>query len=164
MPHRYLALVPQWDLLNLLADAGRREPAYTLRMRHEVTGLLRNAAGRISGVRYYSPDGPGELSAELTLVCDGRWSICRKEAGLIARDFPVKSDLWWFRLPPADGVMGNPLPAMKDGVLIGAIPRGDYLQAARFLRKGDDAVLRARGIEVLRKRNRGCPSCAGGFG
>jgi 2-polyprenyl-6-methoxyphenol hydroxylase-like FAD-dependent oxidoreductase len=151
LPHRYLALAPQWDLLNLLADAGRREPTFTLRMRHEVTGLLRDSRGRITGVRYDTPDGPGELPAQLTLVGDGRWSICRKEAGLVAREFPVKSDLWWFRLPPAEGVTGAPLPALNDGVLLGVIPRGDYLQAARFIRKGDDAIMRARGIQALRR-------------
>src|SRR3712207_4284818 len=28
----YIAMVPQWDLLNLLAEAGREEPSFTLRM------------------------------------------------------------------------------------------------------------------------------------
>ncbi len=39
-PHPYVAMVPQWDLLDLLADAGRAEPTFTLRMEHEVTGVL----------------------------------------------------------------------------------------------------------------------------
>src|SRR3979409_515784 len=30
-PHKHIAMVPQWDLLALLADAGRREPSFTLR-------------------------------------------------------------------------------------------------------------------------------------
>ena len=41
-PHPVLALVPQWDLLNLLAEAGQKEPSFTLRMRTEVTGLFCN--------------------------------------------------------------------------------------------------------------------------
>ncbi len=44
--HPYIAMVPQWDLLNLLAAAGAEEPTYTLRMRTEVTGLLREG-GRV---------------------------------------------------------------------------------------------------------------------
>src|SRR3982751_3462481 len=40
-PHPHIAMVPQWDLLQLLADAGREEPAFTLRMGVEVTGLVR---------------------------------------------------------------------------------------------------------------------------
>lgn len=41
VPHPMLALVPQWDLLNLLAEAGKEEPSFTLRMNTPVTGLLR---------------------------------------------------------------------------------------------------------------------------
>jgi len=41
-PYPYIAMVPQWDLLDLIADAGKREPTFTLRMRTEVTGLVRD--------------------------------------------------------------------------------------------------------------------------
>jgi 2-polyprenyl-6-methoxyphenol hydroxylase-like FAD-dependent oxidoreductase len=34
--HPYVAMVPRWDLLNLLAEAGKEEPSFTLRMRTEV--------------------------------------------------------------------------------------------------------------------------------
>ena len=47
-PHQHIALVPQWDLLDLLADAGATEPAFTLRRNAEVTDLLREG-GRSSG-------------------------------------------------------------------------------------------------------------------
>ena len=149
MPHRYIAMVPQWDLLELLAEAGRAEPTFTLRMSHDVTGLLYES-GRVVGVRYDSPDGPGELRADLTIACDGRWSLCRREAGLILREYQVNADVWWFRLPPAEGVGDTLLPRFKDGLFIGVIPRKDYLQTAYFVRKGADAQLRARGIEALR--------------
>ncbi len=97
-PHPFIAMVPQWDLLNLLAEAAQAEPSFTLRMKAEATGLLREG-GRVAGVRYQGPDGPGELRAELTVACDGRWSIARREAGLKTREFPVTFDVWWFRLP-----------------------------------------------------------------
>ena len=149
MPHRYIAMVPQWDLLELLAEAGRAEPTFTLRMSHDVTGLLYES-GRVVGVRYDSPDGPGELRADLTIACDGRWSLCRREAGLIPHEYQVNADVWWFRLPPAEGVGDTLLPRFKDGLFIGVIPRKDYLQTAYFVRKGADAQLRARGIEAMR--------------
>ena len=57
-PHPFIAMVPQWDLLNLLADAAQAEPSFTLRMNAEVTGLLREG-GKVAGVRYRGPDGPG---------------------------------------------------------------------------------------------------------
>ncbi|MDQ3600914.1 MAG: FAD-dependent monooxygenase, partial [Actinomycetota bacterium] len=34
-PHKHLAFVPQWDFLDLLADAARVEPVFTLRMNTE---------------------------------------------------------------------------------------------------------------------------------
>jgi 2-polyprenyl-6-methoxyphenol hydroxylase-like FAD-dependent oxidoreductase len=150
MPHPYIAMVPQWDLLDLLAEAGRKEPTFTLRMSHDVTGLLYEA-DRVVGVRYESPDGPGELRADLTIACDGRWSLCRRESGLIPKEYRVNSDVWWFRLPKAAGVGDTLLPRFKDGLFLGVIPRKDYLQTGYFLRKGADAQLRARGIEALRR-------------
>jgi 2-polyprenyl-6-methoxyphenol hydroxylase-like FAD-dependent oxidoreductase len=150
LPHRYIAMVPQWDLLDLLAEAAQKEPTFTLRMSHDVTGLLYES-GRVVGVRYDSPDGPGELRADLTIACDGRWSLCRREGGLVPREYPVDADLWWFRLPKAEGVGETLLPRFKDGLALGVIPRKDYLQTGYFLRKGADAQLRARGIEALRR-------------
>ena len=79
-PHPFVAMVPQWDLLNLLADAAQAEPSFTLRMNTEATGLLREG-GRVTGVRYQGPEGPGELRAELTVACDGRWSIGAPRGG-----------------------------------------------------------------------------------
>src|SRR5256885_2155341 len=77
----YIAMVPQWDLLDLLADAARAEPSFSLRMRCEVTGLIRDD-GRVRGVEYRTADGAtGEIRADLTIACDGRGSIVRQQAG-----------------------------------------------------------------------------------
>ena len=37
---RFMALMPQWDFLDFLAEQGRRYPTFHLRMRAEVTGLV----------------------------------------------------------------------------------------------------------------------------
>ncbi len=148
-PHPYIAMVPQWDLLNLLADAAKEEPSFTLRMETEVTGLLRDGR-RIAGVRYRGPDGPGELRAELTVACDGRWSIARQEAGLRAREYPVKFDVWWFRLPHKEDTEYTFLPRLGPGKGLAVIPREGYFQIAYLGRKGTDTQLRARGIEAFR--------------
>ena len=78
-PHPYVAMVPQWDLLDLIADAGKAEPTFSVRMQHDVTGLLRDG-DTVTGVRYTSPDGPGELRADLVVGCDGRTSAVRRDA------------------------------------------------------------------------------------
>jgi 2-polyprenyl-6-methoxyphenol hydroxylase-like FAD-dependent oxidoreductase len=149
--HPFVAMVPQWDLLDLLATAGRAEPAYELRMRHEVTGLLYES-GRVAGVRYTSPDGPGELRADLTIACDGRWSACRREAGLVPHEYPMNLDVWWFRLPRAKGIGDTLLPRSKNGSLVGVIPRESYVQCGFFIPKGADTRLRAEGVGALRDK------------
>ena len=149
-PHPYIAMVPQWDLLNMLAEAAQAEPSFTLRMKTEATGLLRDG-GRVTGVRYQGPDRPGELRAELTVACDGRSSIVRREAGLQTREYPVNFDVWWFRLPrDGDGEFSF-LPRFAPGKGLGVIPREGYDQIAYLGPKGTDAQLRARGIEAFRR-------------
>lgn len=149
-PHPFVAMVPQWDLLNLLAEAAGAEPTFTLGMNTEVTGLLREG-GRVAGVRYRGPDGPGELHAELTVACDGRWSIARHEAGLKARDYPVKFDVWWFKLPRENDAEFSFVPRTAPGKALAVIPRKGSFQIAYLGAKGTDAQLRAQGIEALRR-------------
>ncbi|MGI9003850.1 MAG: FAD-dependent oxidoreductase [Pseudonocardia sp.] len=152
-PHRYIALVPQWDLLDLLADAAADEPTFTLRRNAEVTGLLRDR-GRVIGVRYRDrTDGTEhELRASLTVACDGRGSAVRAAAGLAPRSFGVPMDVWWFRLPrratDPSGLVGR----LSSGQFAAMIDRGDYWQCAYLIGKGSDAALRAAGIAEFRAR------------
>jgi len=148
----YVAMVPQWDLLNLLAEAAAEEPSFTLRMHTEVTELIRKS-GRVLGVRYRTGDGAtGEIRADLTVACDGRWSIARKQADLRPREFPVPIDAWWFRLPrhPQDTVTAL-MPQAAKGRFAVVIPRPEHLQIAYIGRKGADPELRAAGIEAFRR-------------
>ena len=149
-PHPFIAMVPQWDLLNLLAEAARAEPSFTLRMKTEATGLLREG-GRVAGVRYQGPEGPGELRADLTVGCDGRSSIVRREAFLKTREYPVTFDVWWFRLPREDDAEFSFFPRLAPGKALVVIPRKGYDQIAYLGPKGTDAQLRARGIEAFRR-------------
>lgn len=148
-PHPFVAMVPQWDLLNLLADVAQEEPTFTLRMNTEATGLLREGA-TVTGVRYEGPDGPGELKAELTVACDGRWSMARRAAGLPSHEYPVNFDVWWFKLPCDGDQEFSFLPRVGPGKVLGVIPREGYNQIAYIGAKGTDAQLRAKGIEAFR--------------
>lgn len=161
-PYPYLAMVPQWDFLDLLADAGRREPHFELRMETEVTGLLwageadatEREGAQITGVRVRGPDGEAEIPALLTLAADGRSSAVRREAGLPAVSFPVPLDVWWFRLETGGLDLpggGTVVPSLDTEHPVLPIPRGDYVQAAMLIPKGSDAALRARGTEALRR-------------
>lgn len=154
--HQHVALVPQWDFLDLLADAAAEEPTFTLVRDAEVTGLIREGR-RITGVRWTDRTNGAEheLAAGLTVACDGRHSAVRDAAGLHPRGFGVPMDVWWFRLPRhADDPSGG-LGRFTAGHFCVLIDRGDHWQCAYMIRKGSDTVLRAAGVESLRRRMAG---------
>ncbi|MBP2706181.1 FAD-dependent oxidoreductase [Microbispora sp. RL4-1S] len=154
-PYNYVAMVPQWDLLDLLAREAGREPGFELRMKTEAVGLVRDG-GKVAGVRYRTADGhEGEIRAELTVACDGRHSALRRDAGLVPKEFPVPFDVWWFRLPKKPEERGvpaglTPIGRGAEGLL--ALDRDDYYQLAYFAPKGSDPRLRAEGVERFRER------------
>jgi 2-polyprenyl-6-methoxyphenol hydroxylase-like FAD-dependent oxidoreductase len=151
-PHKHIAMVPQWDLLDLLADAGAAEPTYELRMNTEVTGLMR-ANGRVTGVRYRRADGTtGELAASLVVAADGRSSNLRAATGLRTREFGVPMDVWWFRLPRHDGDHEGSVLSFGVGRGMVLIDRGDYFQTAFLIGKGMDARLRGRPIDTFHEQ------------
>ncbi|ADG76429.1 monooxygenase FAD-binding protein [Cellulomonas flavigena DSM 20109] len=147
--HPYVAMVPQWDLLDLVAGAASAEPTFTLVREHEVTGVVRDG-DRVTGVTWTSPRGTGTLAADLVVACDGRWSVVRRAVGLPCRGFPVPFDVWWFRLPTDGAVGGSLVPRVAAGRALVTIPREGYLQCAYLAPKGRDSALRAAGIEAFR--------------
>ncbi|MFJ8470547.1 FAD-dependent oxidoreductase [Kitasatospora sp. NPDC094011] len=154
-PYNYIAMMPQWDLLDFLVQEAQQEPTFTVRMNTEATGLLREG-GRVVGVRYRTRDGEeGELRAELTVAADGRHSTLRREAGLVPREYPVPFDVWWFRLPrhPHERA-GQPsiVPGFGTGEMALSLTRDEYFQIGYFKPKGSDARLRAEGVERFRAR------------
>lgn len=146
--HRYIAMVPQSDFLDLLASAAENEKTFELRRSTEVTGLLRDGS-RVSGVRYRGPDGEGELPADLVIAADGRWSLARREAGLVPKEYDCPFDVWWFRLSRRNDEGGTMLtPRMRERRFAVPLPRTGYFQVAYLAPKGAD--LRTEGIEAFR--------------
>jgi 2-polyprenyl-6-methoxyphenol hydroxylase-like FAD-dependent oxidoreductase len=146
-PYNYIAMVPQWDLLNLLADEARREPTFSLRLNTEATGFLQER-GRVTGVRYRAADGTtGQLRATLTVACDGRSSLAQALPELRLRSFACPMDAWWFRLPRREndpqGLLGN----AGDRFITVMIDRGSYWQCATLIPKGTDSERRAAGLD-----------------
>ena len=94
---KFIALMPQWDFLDFLAEEGKTLPAFSLRLETEVTDLL-TEGNTIAGVRAESPDGPIDVRADLVIGADGRHSIVRERAGLEVVDFDVPIDVLWMRI------------------------------------------------------------------
>jgi 2-polyprenyl-6-methoxyphenol hydroxylase-like FAD-dependent oxidoreductase len=150
-PHKHIALVPQWDFLELLAAAADKEPTFRLLRSTEVLAPIRRG-DKVIGVSYRDNLGQvRELYAELTVACDGRSSTLRNTMGLKPRNFGAPMDVWWFRLPRnADDPHGL-AGVLGAGHACVAIDRGDYFQIAYIIPKGRDAELRAQGIETLHR-------------
>jgi 2-polyprenyl-6-methoxyphenol hydroxylase-like FAD-dependent oxidoreductase len=149
--HQHIALVPQWDFLELLASAAGTEPSFRLLRSTEVTGVLRDGE-RVVGVTYRDQTGETkEMRATLTVACDGRTSTVRSAVGLKTRTFGAPMDIWWFRLPRRDDDPSGLAGTFEAGHGIILIDRGDYYQIASIIPKGSDAKMRAEGIESLQR-------------
>jgi 2-polyprenyl-6-methoxyphenol hydroxylase-like FAD-dependent oxidoreductase len=147
---KFVALMPQWDFLNFLAERAKRFEGFELRMQHEGTGLIRDGQ-RIAGVEARSPAGPLRIEADLVVACDGRHSTMRQAAGLAVQEFGVPIDVLWFRISrqPHDPeqVLGN----INYGKALVLINRGDYFQAGLIIRKGTFEQIKAGGLGAFRQ-------------
>jgi 2-polyprenyl-6-methoxyphenol hydroxylase-like FAD-dependent oxidoreductase len=149
--HQHIALVPQWDFLELLATAAQAEPSFQLLRSTEVTGVVREG-DRVVGVTYRDPSGETkQMRADLTVACDGRGSTVRSAVGLKTRTFGTPMDIWWFRLPRHADDPSGLAGTFESGHGIILIDRGDYYQIASVIPKGSDAKMRAEGIESLHR-------------
>ncbi|WP_022908607.1 FAD-dependent oxidoreductase [Curtobacterium sp. B18] len=155
-PYDHVAMVPQWDLLDLLVTAAREEPSFRISMGLAATGTIEEN-GVVTGVHlrpYRDPDGPvEELRADVVIAADGRDSVLRDATGLRPRSFPVPFDTWWFRLPREPGDQATALvPAFSGTDVLLSFPRPEHHQVAYFAPKGSDAALRAEGLASFRER------------
>ena len=99
--HQHIALVPQWDFLEMVATAAEAEPSFRLLRNAEVVGVIRGpdasgyGADRVVGVTYRDENSEiKEMRAELTVACDGRSSTVRWAVGLKPHSFGAPMDVW----------------------------------------------------------------------
>jgi len=146
---KFIALMPQWDFLDFLADRAKRYPGFSLRMKADVDELLFEG-DKVVGLRAKTPDGDLEVRADLVVGADGRHSTVRERAGLQVEDIGAPMDVLWMRLSkrPEDGtqLLGRILP----GRLFVMIDRGDYWQCAYVIPKGGFEEVRSKGLDAFR--------------
>ena len=143
---RFVALMPQWDFLDFLAQEARHYPTFSLRMEAEAVDLLVKNE-RVAGVRLN--DGE-EVHARLTIAADGRSSILREKAGLPKVDFGVPIDVLWFRLPKEKTATNETGGTFGAGTLVVEIDRGDYWQCAYVVAKGAAEEVHRKGLAAFR--------------
>jgi len=143
---RFVALMPQWDFLDFLADEARRYPGFRLRMQAQATDLLFEG-NRVAGVRLANGD---EVRARLTIAADGRSSILRDKAGLPRHDLGAPIDVLWFRLPKDKTAANETGGTIGAGTFVVQIDRGDYWQCAFVVPKGAADEIRSKGLAAFR--------------
>ncbi len=146
---KFIALMPQWDFLNFLAEQGKRYPAFHLLMKAEVTDLIEES-GRVAGVRAKTDEGDLEVRADLVVGADGRHSTVRQRAGMQVDDFGVPIDVLWFRLSKSAEEPSQVLGRIRNGKILVTIDRGDYFQCGLIIPKGAFDEIRRQGLEAFR--------------
>jgi 2-polyprenyl-6-methoxyphenol hydroxylase-like FAD-dependent oxidoreductase len=147
---QFLALMPQWDFLNFLADHGKLYPEFHLKMQTEAVDLIEDN-GRIAGVRAKTTGGLLEVRASLTVGADGRRSIVRERAGLEVMDLGAPMDVFWMRLSHRPGDPGQTLGRAAAGKVFIMIDREEYWQCGYVIPKGAAEETRNRGIGKFRE-------------
>ena len=147
---RFLALMPQWDFLDFVAEQGKRYPTFRLATRAEVTGLIEED-GRIVGVRAVTPEGnltfaPTSSSAPTAVI-----RPCANMAGLKIDDLGAPMDVLWMRLSRRPDDPGRPWAHVEAGRVFVMLNREDYWQCAFVIAKGGYAEIQARGLPAFRE-------------
>jgi len=141
----YIALMPQWDFLDFLAEKASAYPEFTLLRNAEVKELLFDG-DRVIGVR--TPEL--EVRAELVVAADGRKSAVRAASGLRLATASSPIDVLWFRLKWRPGDPRELFAVIRRGLMMAMIYRGDYWQIAYPMPKGLN--LRDGSLEAFKER------------
>ncbi|MEJ0078638.1 MAG: FAD-dependent oxidoreductase [Alphaproteobacteria bacterium] len=147
---KFIALMPQWDFLNFLAEHGKRYPGFDLRMQTEAVDLIEEG-GRTVGVRAKSPAGPLDIRAGLVIGCDGRHSTLRASAGMQVEEYGAPMDVLWFQLPHHASDPDQSRGKFEAGRIFVLIDRGDYWQCAYVIPKGTIEDIRRAGLDAFRQ-------------
>ncbi|TMJ03259.1 MAG: FAD-dependent oxidoreductase [Alphaproteobacteria bacterium] len=147
---KFIALMPQWDFLNFLAQHGSRYPGFRLRMQAEAIDLIEDD-GRVTGVRARTPEGTLDISADLIVGADGRHSTLRGRAGMKVDTLGAPMDVLWFRLPHHPGDPDTSMGKFEPGRIFVLIDRGDYWQCAYVIPKGTIEDIHRAGLDAFRQ-------------
>jgi 2-polyprenyl-6-methoxyphenol hydroxylase-like FAD-dependent oxidoreductase len=145
---KFVALMPQWDFLNFLAEHAQQYAGFHLRMQAEVTELVVDA-GQIVGVRATTPEGALEVRAELVVGADGRHSTVRERSGLVVQNLGAPIDVLWFRISRRQDDRRFLLGRFARGKILVMLDRGDYWQCGFVIPKGEIEEIRNRGLDAF---------------
>jgi 2-polyprenyl-6-methoxyphenol hydroxylase-like FAD-dependent oxidoreductase len=146
---RFVALMPQWDFLDFVAEQAKQYPAFQLKMEAEVNDLIIQN-GRVAGLRATTPEGELTVHVDLVVGADGRHSTVRDKAGLEIIDLGAPMDVLWMRLSRRPADPAQTFGRFDTGRILVMLNREDYWQCAFVIPKGGVDEIHSRGLEFLR--------------
>ena len=149
--HKYVAMIPQWDFLDLVRRHAERIPGFRLEMDAEVSELIEEG-DRAVGVRL--TDGR-KVGAALIVGCDGRHSIVRARSGLPVQELGAPIDVLWFRVPRGETDDEQVFAIVTGSEFLVMLDRDDYWQCAYLIEKGGLEAIKERGLDAFRAGLRG---------
>ncbi len=148
---KFIALMPQWEFLDFLAEQAQKFPTFTL-MREAEVGDIIGAADGVAGLVVRTPQGDIDVQALLTVGADGRTSIVRERAGLRVDDIGAPIDVLWMRMSRKPSDPGQTFGHIEPGAIFVMLDREDYWQCAFVIAKGGIDAVQARGLDAFRQR------------
>lgn len=146
----FIAMINQAELLELMVTEAKQYPAFRLLMGARMEELL-TEHNKVCGVRYRTPEGWGEVRADLIVGADGRFSRVRKLSGLKPEKISSSLDVLWFRLSrkPEDSTEG--LLRFGSQRVVALLDRPDHWQIGYVIPKGKYQEVRAASLENFRQ-------------
>lgn len=147
-PSKRVRQVPQPALLDLLAEEARDNGAL-VQLGSRVRGVLREG-GRISGITIVEDGVEENIGARVVVAADGRFSVARRDAGIVLRDAGVPFDLVW--MSGTGGDRHVQIIVDDDDTFVAFPTAAHGAQIGWLIRKGSYPAIRARGIEWVASR------------
>jgi 2-polyprenyl-6-methoxyphenol hydroxylase-like FAD-dependent oxidoreductase len=142
---KFIAMMPQWDFLNFLAEKARAYKNFKLLMQTEADALIEDQA-KVIGVSASTISGPIDIYADLIVAADGRGSVLRAQSGLKVEEFGAPMDAMWFRLTRRADDTDQTQARFVAGRIFVMLNRQDYWQCALIIPKGWNERVRAAGL------------------
>lgn len=145
----YIAMMPQWDFLDFLAQHAEPYSNFRLVREAEVVDLVFENE-RVAGVVARTREVPCEVRAGIVIGADGRGSVVRERAGLDVMNIGAPMDALWMRIPRTGNDPAETMGRFENGHIFVMIERGDYWQCAFVIPKGGFDELKQRGLAEFR--------------
>jgi 2-polyprenyl-6-methoxyphenol hydroxylase-like FAD-dependent oxidoreductase len=146
----YIALIPQWDFLNFIADRAKKYPTFHLLMETKATDIIKDG-GNVLGVMAKNKEGDFEIRSQLVIAADGRHSRIRDKSGLSLKTSGSPMDVLWFRISRKQSDSNSIMGKFDLGRIIIMINRETYWQCGYLIRKGEFDNIKSKGIDSFRQ-------------